>query len=119
MAAAPFTKTPLLLALEHADLQTARVLVDRGADVNAGTWDNRYVPLNVAVRKLDVEAVRLLLAHGAEPEPGAPNRPVRSPLAQAIQQLNALREEPSSREHARQRVEIERCRLIIKLLQWA
>jgi ankyrin repeat protein len=68
--------TPLLAALEHGDLETAQLLVSRGADVNRRrSWGNvgngsivLESPLEVAITRGDVEAVRFLLEHGARVE---------------------------------------------------
>ena len=90
--------TPLLFAARHGDIETARVLMAAGADVNdtaaAGTsvlvqavhsghgalaaylldegadpnaTDAGYTALHAAVLRADLETVKTLLAHGAEP----------------------------------------------------
>ncbi|KAJ4785490.1 RING/U-box superfamily protein [Rhynchospora pubera] len=62
-------KTPLILAcLRHDRLDVAKALIDFGADVNAyRPGKNGGTPLHHAIRKGHDQAVKLLLANGANP----------------------------------------------------
>lgn len=62
---APDGDTPLHLFAWRGDVESAKVLVEAGADVNA-TGDMGETPLHVALRKADLPLVRLLLAAGAK-----------------------------------------------------
>ncbi|MDH3865095.1 MAG: ankyrin repeat domain-containing protein, partial [Gammaproteobacteria bacterium] len=56
-------RTPLNLAVENGHMEVAALLLDAGADVNAGgEW---YSPLYSAILFGDRELVELLLEHGA------------------------------------------------------
>ena len=57
--------TPLHLAASFGSLEIARLLIARGADVNASTQQN-LTPLHDAVAARDEEMVRLLLENGAK-----------------------------------------------------
>ena len=60
-------QTPLHMACDiHESADVAQLLSECGANVNARD-NNLDTPLLAAVRKLNVDAVRILLAHGAEP----------------------------------------------------
>src|SRR5690349_13912274 len=58
--------TPLYYAVNKQHLDAAKLLIERGADVNAGTKLGGS-PLIAAVAKNRVEFITLLLAHGANP----------------------------------------------------
>ncbi|WP_258122289.1 ankyrin repeat domain-containing protein [Mesorhizobium onobrychidis] len=58
--------TPLYYAVSRQHLDAAKLLIDRGADVNAGSKIGGP-PLKVAVAKNKLELITLLLAHGADP----------------------------------------------------
>ena len=60
-------RTPLHLACALQSEETARQLVDRGADVRARTHYDGWTPLHEAV-KCSTELVGLLLARGAAPD---------------------------------------------------
>jgi ankyrin repeat protein len=72
----PKGNTALLMALEHDDIPTMRVLLDRGANVdhdnapclNGACMGPGETPLMIAVQRSNVEAVKILLAHGANTE---------------------------------------------------
>ena len=59
------TYTPLFLASQHGHGKVIQSLVKAGADVKAGT-PNGTTPLMVAAASGEVEAVRVLLDHGAD-----------------------------------------------------
>jgi ankyrin repeat protein len=60
--------TPLQLACYFGHEEVARSLVDHGADVNAvAANDQRIQPLHAAAARGGAALVRLLLAHGADP----------------------------------------------------
>jgi ankyrin repeat protein len=60
--------TPLALAAFFAPAETVRVLLDAGGDVAAVARNTMLVqPLHAAVAARNVEAVRLLLERGADP----------------------------------------------------
>src|SRR5262249_58893801 len=58
--------TPLYYAVNRQHLDAAKLLIERGADVNAGTKTGD-TPLMVAVARNRLEFITLLLAHGANP----------------------------------------------------
>ncbi|HQQ64014.1 MAG TPA: ankyrin repeat domain-containing protein [Pseudomonadales bacterium] len=73
-----FGKTPLMYAAQYNEFESAKLLLDHGADPNAATVepsDNCYytletfnmTPLHYAVRYASPEFVKLLMDHGAEP----------------------------------------------------
>ena len=60
---------PLIIACEKGHVDAARLLLDKGAEVNRATEDGR-TPLLVACLQGHVDAVRLLLDNGAAPADG-------------------------------------------------
>ena len=73
-----FGKTPLMYAAQYNQLESAKLLIKHGADVNAVTvkpGDNCYytlstfnmTPLHYAVRYASSDLIRLLLDSGAQP----------------------------------------------------
>jgi cytochrome c len=58
--------TPLYYAVSRQHLDAAKLLIDHGADVNAGSKVSGP-PLKAAVAKSKPELITLLLAHGADP----------------------------------------------------
>ena len=58
--------TILMEAVEHANLAAVKLLLDRGADVHAAT-SSYSSALQLAAQKGDVEIVKLLLKHKANP----------------------------------------------------
>ncbi len=60
-----FRMPPLHLAVYRGELETARLLVDYGADINQ-PGENGVTPLLIAAQKQHVELVRDLLAKGAQ-----------------------------------------------------
>ena len=58
--------TPLYYAVSRQHMEAAKLLVSRGADVNAGSKIGGP-PLKVAVAKSRLELITLLLEHGADP----------------------------------------------------
>jgi cytochrome c len=58
--------TPLYYAVNRQHLDAAKLLIERGADVSAGT-KNGDPPLMAAVARNKLEFIALLLAHGADP----------------------------------------------------
>lgn len=67
--------TALMSAAYNGQLDTARLLIERGADVNASA--KGFTALRLAVEKNNPEMVKLLLANGAKPD----LRPEVSPSA--------------------------------------
>ena len=59
--------TPLYYAVSRQHLDAAKLLIDRGADVNVGSKISGP-PLKAAVAKRKPELITLLLAHGADPK---------------------------------------------------
>ncbi len=78
--ASPDGSTPLLNAAVFGDVETVKLLLDKGADVNAMTdWGT---PLYMATLNEKTEVVKLLLEHGADPN--IPKRTGSTPLHAAI-----------------------------------
>ncbi|NKB72582.1 MAG: hypothetical protein GKR89_36360, partial [Candidatus Latescibacteria bacterium] len=71
-------------------LQVAQLLVDHGADVNA-IIDGCCPPLDVAAWSGNTEMVKLLLAHGADPNLGTEARPIESAKTRPIFKLGVSR----------------------------
>lgn len=64
---APSGWTPLHFAAFSGDVETVRLLLDRGADPNAIAWpSSRSTPLNAACFTRRVAVARLLLTRGAD-----------------------------------------------------
>lgn len=63
----PMKVMPLHSAVAARSLEITRMLLERGAPVNAVQADN-FTPLHAAAQNGDVEIVRLLLAAGADPD---------------------------------------------------
>lgn len=59
--------TPLITACACGSTETARVLLDAGADPACAAADGR-TPLHFSAQLGDVELIRMLLSHGADPE---------------------------------------------------
>ena len=59
--------TALLLAARAGEPETMHLLIERGADINAPEDSVGFTPLASAIVSDNVEAVRLLLAKGADP----------------------------------------------------
>ena len=72
--------TPLFEALRNSDTSITRLLVERGANVNAGGGRSQ-TPLHVAALYNDDESIQYLLGHGANP--GFLNEDGLTPLAVA------------------------------------
>ncbi len=68
------TATPLYYAVMVAQLDAAKLLMDRGADVNtvSALGDT---PLGPAVGRRNIEFIRLLLDHGANPNSAMGRKP--------------------------------------------
>jgi ankyrin repeat protein len=77
--------TPLLHAAGFGNLATMKLLLEHGADVNAGN-KRKSTPLFWAL--YDVDKVRLLIAHGADVQ--ARTVDGRTPLYQAASMANAV-----------------------------
>ena len=60
------TATPLYYAVQGAQLGAAKLLIERGADVNTVSIFSD-TPLGPAVGRRNIELIRLLLEHGANP----------------------------------------------------
>jgi len=60
--------TALHLASHHGHLDLVKVLIDRGADVNANPGPRSGTPLHRAAVRNWVDVIKLLLEHGADPQ---------------------------------------------------
>ena len=69
-------QTALMWALDQKHLETARLLIEHGADVNAHS-KNGFTPLLFAAKQGDLETIRMLLKAEAKVNDGTPlkNRP--------------------------------------------
>src|SRR5215471_16087254 len=65
------------------DFEKTKVLVDHGADINARSNDFRTPLMIAAIRQGNAAVVKLLLDHGANPNPNARPLSESSPLIQA------------------------------------
>lgn len=71
-----FGKTALMVAAAHDQAEAVRLLLDRGADINAATWTDRNggldhdgrTPLMYAAARGSLAMVKLLLSRGADPQ---------------------------------------------------
>lgn len=59
--------TPLMHAATASNTAVLEAFLDGGASVNAADQGRRYTPLHFAVQKARADIVRVLLAHGADP----------------------------------------------------
>ena len=75
-------KTWLHFAADQGDIDTARVFLEHGANVNAVEEEYRSTPLAEAAKKRHSEMVEFLIAQGADVN--APREPWARPLAWAI-----------------------------------
>lgn len=62
----PYGSTPLFFACDRGYVEIAKLLIDRGADVNVEDTFYHESALGWAVSKNRVEIVKLLLDHGAK-----------------------------------------------------
>lgn len=62
----PYGQTPLFFACDRGFFEIAKLLVDRGADVNVEDTFYHANPLSWAARKEHFDIVKLLLDHGAK-----------------------------------------------------
>ncbi len=76
----PRGETALMLAAAHGHLDSVRLLVERGAEVNRPGW----TPLHYAASSGDAATVRYLLEHHAYVDAQSPNR--TTPLMMAARQ---------------------------------
>ncbi len=79
--------TPLMAAAKLCQESIAKLLIERGADVNgkdkrSEVWEGRQTPLHYAVRAGCLEAVRLLVDNGAEID--SISQSWRTPMSEAI-----------------------------------
>jgi TolB-like protein len=63
--------TPLLAAVGNSRLEAARLLIERGADVNLTRNGDKASPLHYAACVGNAGIVQLLLEKGADPDPGS------------------------------------------------
>ncbi|KAL8736941.1 MAG: hypothetical protein Q9181_002167 [Wetmoreana brouardii] len=60
-------RTPLQDAISRGNTKTAKVLIEGGADIMAGDWED-WTPLHCAVYHSNVDITRILIDHGANIE---------------------------------------------------
>jgi ankyrin repeat protein len=71
-------RTPLMWAAEYAEVETVRLMMDLGADVNRVSepnmngWQSYHTALELARNGKNHDVVALLLAAGAKVDPRAP-----------------------------------------------
>jgi ankyrin len=58
--------TPLVVACKHDRREVAKLLIQRGAEVNRGYWGWGLTPLQQAIEHDDVELARMLIQRGAK-----------------------------------------------------
>ncbi|HZO23218.1 MAG TPA: ankyrin repeat domain-containing protein [Steroidobacteraceae bacterium] len=88
-ACAPDGFTPLGLAVYFGHPAVARLLLQRGAEVNARARNAQQVgPIHAALSRNDLPALELLLLHGADPD--LPQQQLFRPLHIAAANGNAL-----------------------------
>ncbi|KAF5839130.1 ankyrin repeat-containing domain protein [Dunaliella salina] len=62
----PLDKTPLMVALESGNIESAQALIEAGADLNILNFDKR-APIHLALEEGEEPIVELLLQKGADP----------------------------------------------------
>jgi ankyrin repeat protein len=81
-------KTALAVAVEKRDCAMAKFLIDAGADIN--NWYGRYwgpTPLEAAALNNDIDMVRYLLRHGADP---SDQRALEAALSGGVELIQVL-----------------------------
>lgn len=61
-------QTPLLLAAEMGNSEVVQLLLENGAEVDAGATDSGYTPLHHAARRGHIALCELLIRYGADPD---------------------------------------------------
>jgi ankyrin repeat protein len=85
-----FDNTPLQVAMLAAATETAKVLLDHGADVNAVQAEG-VTALHEAASAGDLPSIRVLLAAGADPRSAMPDGKTPVDLARAHKHAEAVR----------------------------
>lgn len=81
-------KTQLHRAVWHRDIETVRILINKGANLNIQDKSNNATPLNIAVSIGDIEIVKLLLDAKADVNIQNGTTDKATPLYQAVSENN-------------------------------
>jgi len=81
----PFDETALHFAADHGNAAMIAILVDAGGRAFIDALGNGWTPLGLAALKGHVEAVRVLLTRGADPNARDVDHAGESPLGDAVE----------------------------------
>ncbi|MCU0707557.1 MAG: PQQ-binding-like beta-propeller repeat protein [Pirellula sp.] len=79
--------TPLATACDHGHIEAARLLIDRGADVNTKDTFYKFTPLGWAVMRRHTEIAKILVAAGAQDADAALSNAVGSMQPEVVRML--------------------------------
>jgi hypothetical protein len=80
----PFEETPLHIAADNGDVPVLAILLDHGGEEYLDSLADGWTPLGFATLKGHADAVRLLLARGADPNKHDEEQAGDTPLVDAI-----------------------------------
>lgn len=82
--------TPLHFAAENGQIETARLMLEKGANVNAAASDGQ-TPLTLAIQHQHGDTARLLIEHGAQVEGSEQHGPTPLLLAAQAEDVETMR----------------------------